>query len=281
MVAKKKMQLGRPRKKIQDYIIESNSADFGKMSDYYDYPVKTFLNFLCISHYAVDYCKTKFPKNADKKMGVEAQRHLNIIILSILPTIMGQFETFQKSLFSKCLEYSVYLDNFVPSEFLKRLKDIQSLEIDSLRLTAYRGQPAQVGTIFADSLHIWHDSHKVSHAFRALTQGVDFYTKDQIEELQIIWQLRHSIVHTGGTITRPDSQKNSKLKKFADKSIILSETFISTLGYKLHNLINNSITRYSSDFKGKLSADTPIAVQREIDSMFKVESKMQSSWIVP
>lgn len=277
MTAKKKA--GRPRKYFSDFLQVSEQSELGKIEDYYKNPVVSFLNYLCLTHYAVEYCKSQFIKNDNGTLGVEPKRHLNIILISVLPTIMGQFETFQKSIFAKCIEHSLYIKDFSLSDFIKRFKDIQNLEIDTLRLMAYRGQSAQTGSIIADSLHIWHDSSKVNAAFRAITLGPDFYTKDVCDELQILWQLRHSIVHTGATITRPDSQKFQKLKKFADKNIVFEKTFISNLGSRLHKIIKESVSRYSADFFSKLLPETPQVIKSDISELFKIDSKMKTTWL--
>ena len=171
------------------------------------------------------------------------------------------------------------MKDFDAQAFIERLKKIQGIQLDPLRITAYRGQPAQVGMILADSLHLWHSPFQVSEAFRSITNGAHFYTSAQIEQISLLWQVRHSIVHTGSTLTLPDAEKHHLLRPFAGKSFVFKANFIGVLAQKMHSFLKESVGRFSRDYKNDLIENLDKKVASEINTLFLVTSKMKGTWL--
>lgn len=93
----------------------------------------------------------------------------------------------------------------------------RKLEVDLVRLAAHRSEGvAPVGMLIADSMRGWHDPEAVNGMFRAFGSGTDLFSRDDCERLAVLWQFRHSIVHTGGTLTQPDAQKVEAIKSLGD-----------------------------------------------------------------
>ena len=63
----------------------------------------------------------------------------------------------------------------------------------------------------------------------------------------MLWQLRHSIVHTAGTIGRPDAQKVPDLASFGNHEIVAPPTFIDATARRLHRVVRG----FAIDLKDK------------------------------
>ena len=150
--------------------------------------------------------------------------------------------------------------------------------IDPVKLSAYRGFKPHVGILLADNLHSWHDPEKVNAYFRAFDLKVQFYSKKECQELKVLWQLRHSIVHTGGTITLADAQKTSELVSFGEEVIVFEDNFIFEVARKLHPLVRDATGRLEEAFRGKLNQNVPDTKREIIDKLFLVKS-VTSVWL--
>jgi len=86
------------------------------------------------------------------------------------------------------------------------------------------------------------------------------------------WQLRHSIVHTGGTITLPDAQKIKLLSSFGGHTITFQDQFIISLCRKISEIVKNSTKRIEKAFKDSLATSKlSKGHQERIEKLFLVE----------
>ena len=90
--------------------------------------------------------------------------------------------------------------------------------------------------------------------------------------------MRHSIVHTASTITLPDSQKVSSLKRFGGKVISLDTQFIYEVARKMHPIIKSATENMHSVYVHNLSAGLPADLVTKINDVFKVSSTC-NAWL--
>ena len=92
--------------------------------------------------------------------------------------------------------------------------------------------------------------------FKAILSDLNFYSNDQIVDLSVLWQLRHSFVHSGGWLTLPDSQKIATLKRLGGRPLGLQQRFIEETVRRFHDIISLSMQRLRSSLKKRVSAST-------------------------
>jgi hypothetical protein len=266
--------MSKPQKSFESYLLTTDNKTVS-FNDYLKCPATAFLSYLIDAKDAINYCKNNFQKNQNGKLNKDAQDSYRHISCALLPAIMGHFETFQKALFAGMFERSRWVESFNTEAFFKALEDrCGKLTIDLIRVSAYRGLNASIGQLLADALYGWHSPEKVNLFFKAFDLKIDFYSKDDIEQLSILWQLRHSIVHTGGYITRPDSQKIRALVKYGDIPIVFKDNAIHEICRKLHPIINHSTLRLAKAFKSKL----PTNKHADVDKFYTIKSKIMT-WL--
>lgn len=275
--------MSKPVKEFHEYI-ERPKADVVRLAEYESSPACAFLRYTLEAKDAVEYCKKYFPKekNPPKKHLKIAQGNIEHVISAFLPTVMGHFETFQKYLFAGLFESTAFIPDFDSEEFFKHIKkNTREVVLDPIRLSAYRGQSAQVGLIIADSLKSWHNPHFVNSYFKAFGPNAgfqDFYSSDDQERLLVLWQLRHSIVHTASKLTLPDSQKVPQLNGKGDSELAFGNNFIFELSRKMHRIVKDSMSRLRSDYTALIPASTPVDQRKKVDDLLLVKSSV-SCWL--
>ncbi len=187
---------------------------------------------------------------------------------------MGHFETYQRYLFAGIFERSSVLRDFQVDDFFRHLSKETSLKIDPVMMSAYRGFSASAGILLADSLSGWHNPEKVNRYFAAFGFNAQFFSTDDCKRLRTLWQLRHSIVHTGGTITIPDAQKVKDLSAFGDKPIVFDNQFVFEVSRKMHPLVRDATNRIAQEFKKATLADAPQEEKDAVDDLFRVKSSV-------
>ena len=267
------MAAGRPRKEFEQYLCEPQGTPISN-EEYLKSPATTFLKYVVEAKSSIDLCIRKFPKNQDGNFSSDSLDSLQHLQSAILPAIMGHFETFQKSLFSGMFDMTVYRNNFKLDAFIKKLND-SNVIIDITRLSAYRNiGTSSVGSIISDALSGWHNPETVNKHFGAYGMNYQFFSNDDIKKLKVLWQLRHSIVHTGGTLTLPDAQKVEQLKNFGNKNIVFENNFIYEVCRKLHPIVKKSTSGIGTAFKGNLLPDLSNDINSSIDKFFEVKSSI-------
>jgi len=233
------------RKEYYEYIVSTKKPHV-TLQKYSEEPATAFLSAIVEAKRAADLCAARFTKNNSGTYTTPSQNSLQIVNAGLLAYIMGQFETYQKYLFAQMFEYTVYLNKFNVESFLKHLVEQTQVNIEMVRFAGYRDKPHSVGLVLAENLKNWQSPHKVNSYFKAFElkdshgRSLQFFSNDNIKDLQILWQMRHSIVHTASTITLPDSQKIEYLHQYGNKSIILKERFIPEVVRKFHPLIKEA-----------------------------------------
>jgi hypothetical protein len=266
--------MGKSVKTFEKYLVNESSRHVSP-TNYAECPATAFLRYAVDAKDAINNCLKYFQCKKDLKRNKNSQDSLRHISAAMLPGLMGHFESYQKALFSGMFELSRFIESFHPEQFMKGLEASQKIQIDLLRLSAYRGQPAPVGQLLADALKGWHDPDRVNQFMKAFNLKVDFYSKTDSEQLRILWQLRHSIVHTGGWITLPDAQKVNGLRTFGDTAIVFQDTFIPEVVRKLHRLIKTANDRLNVEFTKQLPSSLSQENLSLVVKFFAVESKMK------
>lgn len=265
------MAPGRPTKEFEEYIIDARGRHVVH-HDYVKSPASAFLKYTVEAKDAVNYCQRHFGTNNDGSYRSDALDSLQHIMVAFLPAIMGHFETYQRYLFAGVFEHSVLLRKFDVSEFFKSLAKRCNVSIDPVRLSAYRGFDAPVGVLLADSMPGWHDPERVSTYFRAFGFETCLFSGDDCKRLRVLWQLRHSIVHTGGSITIPDAQKINELERFGGKPAVFDNQFIFEVSRKMHPLVKGATSRVEKCFRDKLIEGISPSDTESIERLFEVKS---------
>lgn len=271
--------------KFNEYLVIAKGSheinkNFPSIEEYDVSPGTALLKYLVGAKNAIENVK-KAIKSKNKKNSLQDVNihHIDEIIVSMLPAIMGHFETYQRHLFAGMFNYSIYLKNFNLRKFLRSFNDFS---IDIEKLSAYRGETIpNVGMLLADSIAGWHNPEKVISYFNAFDLKTCIYDGEFKENLEILWQLRHSIVHTGGTLTTTDAQKNNNLSssyKNGVKQIIFKDQFISEITRRFHPFIKNSTERIGNAFNKNLKDTTPLESKTNIEKFFHVTSKINAWW---
>lgn len=272
----------RNRKEYYEYI-STDASPVVSLQQYQKYPATAFLKAIVGAKNAAEMCIYKF-KAGRTDYTKPSKEALQIINSSLLAYIMGHFETYQKYLFAQMFEYSVYLNKFNVEQFLKNLSNETQVNIGMVGFAGYRDKPHSVGLVLAENLKNWQSPAKVNKYFGAFrlvnanNQLQQFFSLDDINDLRILWQMRHSIVHTANTITLPDSQKVERLQNYGDKSIILGERFIPEVVRKFHPLIKGATDRMESIYTHNIANGVNQAIVDRIIELFKVDSSCRS-WL--
>lgn len=269
-------------KNYLDYVLPNeNSA----LKEYLKQPATAFLRYIVASKNAANQCLRNFPKKQNGEYDKASIASIRQINAGLLASIMGNFETFQRYLFANIFEYSIYLNKFDLPAFIKRIEKTTSLssQVKLERIFAYRDKYVNVGIILADGLPNWHSPSKVNEYFAAFAlaqngKSTQFYSNENIRDLEILWQLRHSIVHTAGTISIPDSQKLAALSEYGDKMIMLDSKFILELSRRFHPLVYSAVKRLENVYMCNLKTDLLSTIQQQISNTFEVKSSCQT-WL--
>jgi hypothetical protein len=268
----------RTQKAFEEYLLpeDARSQKYVNQSTYFKSPATAFLKYTVEAKDAVNMCINHFPKRTSKVYTQAAVDSLRYLVIALLPAIMGHFETFEKVLFAGMYENSVYLKNFDLRRFQNKLADAaeKAITIDLNGLSPYRNvSDFSVGIMLADSLKNWSSPEIVNKYFRCFV-NYDLFSKDHIKQLLVLWQLRHSIVHNGGTITRADAQKVKALNHFSNQNILLDSNFIYEVSRKMHNIVKTSTCGIGSKYIADLDTTIKPEVLNKIKTFFEVKSSI-------
>lgn len=279
-----------PARNFEGYIIEAKHKPI-TLDDYTKSPATVFLRYVVGAKDAANQCLLKFKTAARARTYTQdALDSIYLINAGLLAAIMGNFETYQKYLFANMFEYSIYLNRFDTTRFLKALKESvkaeksTKFEVDFNRIAGYRDSKVSVGLVLADQLSNWQSPSIVNSIFKSFgledvhRRKLEFYSNNDKEKLAVLWQMRHSIVHTASTITLPDSQKVQSLNTFGGKVISLDKQFIYEVARKMHPIIKSATENMRDVYVHNLSAGIPANVLTKINEVFKVSSTC-NAWL--
>lgn len=269
---------GRPIKEFESYLVDGGASHVDH-NQYVLCPASAFLKYTLEAKSAVDLCIRHFPKNNNQSYSKASQDSLEHLVSAMLPAVLGHFETYQRYLFAGIFDRSVHLTKFDVAGFFKKLEKVTSCSIDLTRLAAHRGLGAKsIGLLLADSVSGWHNPKTVNAIFDAFGLSFQLFSNDDSKRLLVLWQLRHSLVHTGGTITLADAQKVSALSSHGNRTIVFDKQFIFEVSRKLHLLIKNATNRIETAFIDRLLPTTTDEVRSEIKNFLLVHSSV-SVWL--
>lgn len=261
---------GAPRKKPEEYLVKQG-VNAVSLASYSASPATAFLRQVVEAKNSFDYCRRYFPKRAGgNDLSSEAEENLRNITGPLFACLMGHFETFQKFLFAGAVEATRFFKDWDEGN-LAALFGERS-EISPRRMLAYRGQGAQVGTVLADSLSGWHSPGNVNSYFKAIDSTVSLFSNSDVEDLIVLWQIRHTLVHTGGWLTLPDAQKVKRLHLYGDHSIGFEENFQLALTKRLHRLAKDATGRLKLRLTQRLRIGLPANDQAEFSDLTKCDS---------
>ncbi len=258
-------------KSIIDYIDAVPSWWESSLQDYQQKPATAFLREAVHISDAIRQCRRLFKRKADKALNKDGQDSIYRLGAAAMSSMMSHFETFQRSLFAGMLEASRFVGDFQLEQCCKRLQSDSQLNLDTARLLAYRGRTAPIGQLVAEGLGSWHNPRRVNQHFAALIHDVQFYSGKESEQLELLWQLRHSVVHTAGWLTHADAQKIPGLLALADRPILLNENFVEAAARRLHVIVARSTTAMKGKFITKLTSATS-ADRAGVQALFEVRS---------
>jgi len=267
-------QRGRFAKSFNEFI-QTREGIKNVLDQYGTSPATTFLTEAVDISDAMAHCIRNFPKKQANTWTKASQDSLDHLSASALGSLLGHFELYQRFVFAKLFEITRFIPGFNPQSCAKSFKDLD-LNLNLVNLIAYRGQPAPVGQQIADNLPGWHNPSQVNQYIKSLLENVNFYSNYEIRELGILWQLRHSIVHTGSWLTRSDAAKIPELKMFSDKPIFLKENFIETVVRRMHVIVQRSITRVEKVLEKKIPGK--LDDYKEIKEFLDVQSP-RKAWL--
>lgn len=277
-MAKKAAKKPGPKPKKPEEYLEAGAANAITLQAYLQSPGSSFLSQLVEAKNTFDYCQRQFPKYKNStQLTDEAKDNLRQVTGPLFASIMGHFETFQKCLFAGTLEVTRLVQNWDSEKGLKQLGD--RFDPSPSRMLAYRGLGAQVGIVFADSLPGWHYPEGVSRYFKAFDDTVDIFSSDEKANLNVLWQLRHTLVHTGGWLTLPDAQKVGRLQGHGNQSIRFNENFMLALTKLFHRLIRGSVGRLEGKLRPRLQAGLTAQDQAIFDNLMRCQSPAPAYFI--
>ncbi len=265
-------------KSFVQYIEVSDDSSDNSLEAYARSPASTFLKEIVHLTNAIEYCLRTFTKKNDESLTMDAQDTIYHVSSATLASMMGHFETYQHFLFAGLLETTRLLPEFDIDNCISTLKKNGNLSVDIVRVSAFRGQPTPIGQILADNLSGWHHPARVNSYFKAVIPSLDFYTNKEVEDLKVLWQLRHSTVHTAGWLTQPDSQKVGALSGHGNRAIQLNNQFVPAAARRFHSIVKRSVSSLEKKYRSQLGSDLAVVETQEIDNLFLVKSP-RSAWL--
>lgn len=250
--------------------------------EYIKHPATAFLAYANRAKESIEFCKQNFPKHSgNNNLTTDSIINVQLLMNSVLASLLGHFETFEKHLFAGTFERTVYLNNFNSHHFFKTLDIKDDIPVSKLQMLGNRKGDTFVGLILANSLNEWQNPTTVIKYFNAfnLQPPRSFFSNENKVNLEILWQLRHSIVHTGGTLTKSDALKVKELKNTSGKNIVFSTKFIYELTKWFHSLVFQSVSNLKTSFENGLDTSIKPTEKAEIMKFFEVKSSV-TKWLV-
>ncbi len=267
-------------KALERYLVQDPGVRKTSLEAYSTCPAEAFLAGVCDAHDAFQHCLNKFTKKLDGDYNKDSADSLREISLALLAAMMGHFETFQKALFAGLVERSSSFPDFSADKFIAHLKKCtdRELVIAPSSLLAFRANKAPVGFVIANSLPGWHSPSLFNLRLKAFGIKKNYFNDKDSSDLDVLWQLRHAIVHTGAWLTEPDSQKVPRLRKFGNRAIAFEPTFLNALARRFHRIVKEGNERLCSDAIALLGTASHQSSASDIKGFLSVRTP-KTSWL--
>jgi hypothetical protein len=264
------------RKPLTDYIEEPPDWWESSNQDYLREPAKALFAELIHLQDAMNHCRRHFSKKKDGDYYKDSQDAIYRLGASTHAAVMSHFETFQKSFFAGLFEATRFDTDYDVDKAVSNLDKEANLELSVGRMAAHRGEFAPVGQLVADSLKSWSNPDKVNSYVRCITPKVQFFSNDNIEELSAMWQIRHSIVHTAGKLSRPDAQKVDSLQDLADSPLLLSDNFVERVVRRMHSIVAPAVARIEKAFREQIETIHSDDAAEVLGDLFDISTPRKS-----
>jgi hypothetical protein len=245
--------MAKKQKAFTQYIRSGKTGIGGYMK----HPAVAFFKEIVDISDASAHCNRHFPKKKNVEFTAASDHSYTQINAGLLCTLMGHFELYQRFTYAGLVEYSVEMEGLEIKDVINRLDKDFSLQIDPMKMLSYRRSYSAAGLMIVDNLPGWHDPSKVNKYFKAFRPKLNFYSNDQIKDIRVLWQLRHTMAHTGGWLSVPDAEKNEELKRHRNRDLYLSPNFIETVARRFHRIVFDCTTRLK------------VAVEQDASEAFK------------
>ena len=266
-------------KAIKEYVDPAPNWWESRVEDYQLRPAVTFLRETVHIADAINLCRRSFTRKKDGGLNKDGQDSMYRLGAAAFSSIMSHFEMYQRSLFAGLFEATRFHPQFTLASCVKYLEKDANFSLDMNRLFAYRGRTAPVGHLVADMLGSWHSPTKVNDHFRSLVHDRVLFANDDVVQLVVLWQIRHSVVHTGGWLTHADAQKTPVIASLADKPLLPNENFVEAVARRLHGIVYRATTGVGTAFLPKLSAATTPIERARMVALFAATSP-RPAWLL-
>ena len=135
---------------------------------------------------------------AETARGGIALKHRHRIHLALFGQLMASFEFFLKDFVAKAVDATTLLD--------EKIQKAEWLEIDVNRVLANRSGMATIGSTLVHSTLGWHSPGQVNGRFTSLFSR-NAFNASEVETLEKLWVLRHSVAHNAGMIIHYDATR--------------------------------------------------------------------------
>jgi hypothetical protein len=246
-------------------------ADRVNYEDFMEKPFAAFCRQAVNISDAFNHCVRKFPKKTSEEYTKDSLHSMQEIASPLLASLMANLELFQKAVYARLFDLTFYIPDFNTRNLVQNLRATE-LDISISQIVGYRGNIMAAGNIVADAFTAWHDPLKVNAYFKALLNVEPFYQDKYVDELAVLWQLRHSIVHTGGTLTVLDAQKNESLVSKGGTPIVFRHHVFPAIVIRFHKMLKQVRNSFYPKVTGRFKTAYTENVKKQIDKLFLLES---------
>lgn len=227
---------------ITGYIVEGRRKKIGSLNSS---PADIFLMEIVEICDSISHCRRLFTRKKDGEFTQDSFESFQRIATSSFALIMSHFETYQKQQFAHLIDCRYCLKNEDDATLAASLEDV-GCDLNTHKALTSEFEDGNIGAFVANSLPGWHKGSKVNGYFKVLLPKVNVFSNSDIDVLNTMWQIRHSIVHTGGRISRYDATKVPKLREFENRDLTFREDFIDAVGREFHRIAYDITDRMRS-----------------------------------
>jgi len=262
---------------ILDYM-DNPTRDRVSHEGFLNQPFTSFLKQAVHLSDAFNHCKRHFPKKKDGDYNKDSLHSLQEIAGPILASLLSNLELFQRSIYGGLFDLTHKIPEFSSKGLIKGLRAAE-VDVSIHHVIGYRGVKAAAGDIVADALPGWHDPRKVNNYFKGLLNIEPFYNAQRCNELSILWQLRHGIVHTGATLTPPDSQKAPELNMYSNRAIVFRPQMVEAVVIWFHKLLKEVHESFYPKVQARFTSGYTGDAKDALDELFKLDSPRKSYFV--